>query len=142
MTNNIKLTFTKEKIEEARSRASMAAMVDVATFVKALNDITKLTTALDVIKADYTRAAGELLVSIPEPGTDAFRLLLANGLLNAKISVLTESAAKLDAISGLVSFQHGDDDRYDLPEDEMNDLPEVITVKRIFKILDGEKTDE
>jgi chromosome segregation ATPase len=41
MTDEI--NFDKAKIEEARVRASMAAMVDVTTFGKALDDIDRLT---------------------------------------------------------------------------------------------------
>lgn len=45
--------------------------------------------------------------------------------------------AKLREISALVSQRHGDDDAFGEDEDDENDLPVVITMKRIFNILDG-----
>ncbi len=47
--------------------------------------------------------------------------------------------AKLREISGLLSYRHGDDGRFDMPEDDENDEQEVVTIKRLFAILeDGE----
>lgn len=49
-----------------------------------------------------------------------------------------ETEARLLKISEILSERHGDDGRFEGPEDESNDDPEVITIKRIFAVLDGE----
>jgi hypothetical protein len=51
-----------------------------------------------------------------------------------------ESEAKLLKISEILRERHGDDGRFEGPEDEYNDDPEVITIKRIFDVLDGPMT--
>jgi hypothetical protein len=51
-----------------------------------------------------------------------------------------ESEAKLLKISEILSERHGDDGRFEGPEDEYNDDPEVITIKRIFAIIVGDVT--
>jgi hypothetical protein len=47
---------------------------------------------------------------------------------------------KLREISGLISSRHGDDGRFCEPEDEYNDEPEVVTIKRLFAIIEGDVT--
>jgi len=47
-----------------------------------------------VIKKDVEMAAGELLVSIPEPGTDMFRLLVANNYIHVKLQLLEAELEK------------------------------------------------
>jgi hypothetical protein len=49
-----------------------------------------------------------------------------------------ETEAKLLRIIEILSERHGDDGRFCEPEDEYDD-PEVITIKRIFDILDDMK---
>lgn len=53
-----------------------------------------------------------------------------------------ESEAKLLKISEILSERHGDDGRFEGPEDEYNDDPEVITIKRIFAIIVGDVTHD
>lgn len=48
--------------------------------------------------------------------------------------------AKLREISSLISSRHGDDGRFCEPEDEYNDEPEVVTIKRLFAIIEGDVT--
>lgn len=43
-------------------------------------------------------------------------------------------------ISALISSRHGDDGRFCEPEDEYNDDPETITIKRLFAIIEGDVT--
>lgn len=45
--------------------------------------------------------------------------------------------ARLREISALISSRHGDDGRFCEPEDEYNDEPEVVTIKRLFSIIEG-----
>ena len=45
--------------------------------------------------------------------------------------------ARLREISALISSRHGDDGRFCEPEDEYNDEPEVVTIKRLFAIIEG-----
>lgn len=48
--------------------------------------------------------------------------------------------ARLREISALISSRHGDDGRFCEPEDEYNDEPEVVTIKRLFAIIEGDVT--
>ena len=57
--------------------------------------------------------------------------------MRAEITKLEKEQAQLREISSIVSERHGDDDRYSLPEDEDSDDPEIITIKRIFAVLNG-----
>ena len=58
---------------------------------------------------------------------------------DAAIVRAERAEAKLREISGLLSYRHGDDGRFDMPEDDENDEQEVVTIKRLFAILeDGE----
>jgi len=50
--------------------------------------------------------------------------------------------ARLREISALISSRHGDDGRFCEPEDEYNDEPEVITIKRLFVIIEGDVTHD
>lgn len=53
-----------------------------------------------------------------------------------------ETEAKLLKISDILTERHGDDGQFEGPEDEYNDDPEVITIKRIFAIIVGDVTHD
>jgi hypothetical protein len=51
------------------------------------------------LEGDVSAAAGELMVPLPEPGTDMARVLVANSLLRAKVSRLIDAGDVLASVS-------------------------------------------
>jgi hypothetical protein len=53
-----------------------------------------------------------------------------------------ELQAKIREISGVISERHGDDGRFEQPEDEFNDSNETITIKRLFAIIENMEEED
>lgn len=61
----LNLNFTKDKIEEARTRSAMAAMVDIDTFLSALDDIEQLSALVEKLKRKRVLIGPGSLIEVP-----------------------------------------------------------------------------
>lgn len=62
---------------------------------KTQDELASLRARLDKIENDMRQAAGELMIDLPEPGTDLFKLLLANRVLMTRAEQAEADADRL-----------------------------------------------
>ena len=92
MTSHTILTFTKERISEKRYRASMAEMIDVDTFLLALDDIEHLGAEIEWLTIGNHGLAKEIV----NCHTDTMLMQSKIDHLRAQVDVMMDALQTID----------------------------------------------